>query len=95
MPGSAYMGARTQMTVPEGADHIGEIQAWDMNTGEEVWTREFDSHNWGGILTTSGNLIFSGGTSDRCLGRIMPPRGVVVGIQNQLRDYRRAFHLFS
>ena len=65
MPGSAYMGARTQMTVPEGADHIGEIQAWDMDTGEEVWTREFESHNWGGILTTSGNLIFSGGTSDR------------------------------
>lgn len=36
-----------------------------MNTGEEVWTREFDSHNWVGILTTSGDLIFSGGTTDR------------------------------
>ena len=36
-----------------------------MDTGEEVWTREFDSHNWGGILTTRGNLIFSGGTTDR------------------------------
>ncbi|MDP6414650.1 MAG: PQQ-dependent dehydrogenase, methanol/ethanol family, partial [Gammaproteobacteria bacterium] len=65
MPGSSYTGARTQMTVPEPAEHIGEIQAWDMNTGEEVWTREFESHNWGGILTTSGNLVFSGGTSDR------------------------------
>ncbi len=65
MPGSSFTGARTQMTVPETAEHIGEIQAWDMNTGEEVWTREFESHNWGGILTTSGNLVFSGGTSDR------------------------------
>ena len=36
-----------------------------MNTGEEVWTVELESHNWGGILTTAGNLIFSGGTSDR------------------------------
>ncbi|MEX0619162.1 MAG: PQQ-dependent dehydrogenase, methanol/ethanol family [Pseudohongiellaceae bacterium] len=64
-PGSAYMGARSQMSLREGADHIGEIQAWDMNTGEQVWTREFPSHNWGGILTTAGNLVFSGGTPDR------------------------------
>ncbi|MEZ5492795.1 MAG: methanol/ethanol family PQQ-dependent dehydrogenase [Gammaproteobacteria bacterium] len=65
MPGSSYTGARTEFTLREGADHIGEIQAWNMNTGEEVWTREFESHNWGGILTTGGNLIFSGGTTDR------------------------------
>ncbi|MDA1371800.1 MAG: methanol/ethanol family PQQ-dependent dehydrogenase [Proteobacteria bacterium] len=65
MPGSAFTGARSQMTVVEGSDHIGEIQAWDMNTGEQVWTREFETSNWGGILTTSGNLVFSGGTSDR------------------------------
>ncbi len=65
LPGSAYIGARSTFSLREGADHIGEIQAWDMNTGEEVWTREFESHNWGGILTTRGNLIFSGGTSDR------------------------------
>lgn len=65
MPGSSYTGARTQFTLRDGADSIGEIQAWNMNTGEEVWTREFADHNWGGILTTSGNLIFSGGTPDR------------------------------
>lgn len=64
-PGSSYTGARSDFTLQEGTDHIGEIQAWNMNTGEEVWTREFDSHNWGGILTTSGNLVFSGGTTDR------------------------------
>lgn len=63
--GSTFIGARTDFTLREGADHIGEIQAWNMNTGEEVWTREFESQNWGGILTTSGNLIFSGGTTDR------------------------------
>lgn len=63
--GSTYIGARSDFSIREGATHIGEIQAWNMNTGEEVWTREFESHNWGGILTTSGNLIFSGGTTDR------------------------------
>lgn len=65
MPGSAYMGARTEFSLREGTDTIGEIQAWDMDSGEQVWTREFSDHNWGGILTTAGNLIFSGGTPDR------------------------------
>ncbi len=65
MPGSSYTGARTEFSLREGTNHIGEIQAWNMNTGEKVWTREFVDHNWGGILTTGGNLVFSGGTPDR------------------------------
>ena len=65
MPGSSYTGARTEFTLRDPEGNIGEIQAWDMNSGEEVWSVEFQSHNWGGILTTGGNLIFSGGTSDR------------------------------
>ena len=50
--------------VPD-ADHLGELQAWNLSTGEEVWTQEFESHNWGPILTTGGGLVFSGGTNDR------------------------------
>lgn len=65
MPGSSYTGARSEFTLRGDPDHIGEIQAWNLNTGEEVWTREFASHNWGGILTTRGGLLFSGGTTDR------------------------------
>jgi alcohol dehydrogenase (cytochrome c) len=50
----------------EGADHVGELQAWDLATGERVWTREFGEFaNWGPILTTAGNLVFQGGTADR------------------------------
>jgi alcohol dehydrogenase (cytochrome c) len=30
-----------------------------------VWTHEFEAANWGGVLTTAGNLVFMGGTSDR------------------------------
>ncbi len=65
-PGQGFTGtANMSASVVEGADHIGEIQAWNMNTGEEVWTREFELANWGPILATGGNLIFSGGTADR------------------------------
>jgi alcohol dehydrogenase (cytochrome c) len=44
---------------------IGEIQAWDISTGKQVWTHKFPTFMWGPILTTGGNLVFAGGTNDR------------------------------
>ncbi len=45
---------------------IGQLQAWDMNKGEMVWSQEFnDTPFWGPILSTGGNLVFTGGTNDR------------------------------
>src|SRR5690606_23364277 len=64
-PGQSYTGAMTQFWIVDGADHIGELQAWDLSTGEEVWTVEFESPNWGPVLTTAGGLVFMGGTNDR------------------------------
>ncbi|MDG2177139.1 MAG: PQQ-dependent dehydrogenase, methanol/ethanol family [Gammaproteobacteria bacterium] len=65
-PGQGFTGTtNSSASIIEGADHIGEIQAWNVNTGEEVWTKEFELANWGPILATAGNLIFSGGTADR------------------------------
>ena len=65
-PGAAYTGATSRVFVADGADHLGELQAWDLSTGEQVWTHEFpESQNWGPILTTGGGLVFSGGTHDR------------------------------
>ena len=64
-PGRPFTGASTQTFVVEDADHLGELQAWNLETGEEVWTREFESHNWGPVLTTAGGLVFAGGTNDR------------------------------
>ena len=46
-------------------DHIGELQAWNIAAGTKAWTVKFPFHNWGPILTTGGNLVFSGGTNDR------------------------------
>ncbi len=65
VPGRSYTGASTEMMVQPDADHIGEIQAWDLDRGERVWVREFESHNWGPVLTTGGGLVFAGGTHDR------------------------------
>ena len=68
-PGRAYMGRGTSENggfyVRDGADHIGELQAWNVDTGERAWTTTFDSHNWGPTLATGGDLVFMGGTNDR------------------------------
>ncbi|MCY3730996.1 MAG: methanol/ethanol family PQQ-dependent dehydrogenase [Rhodospirillaceae bacterium] len=63
--GQRFVGADIQLHVAEGADHIGELQAWDMATGERVWTHEFELNNWGPVLATGGGLVFLGGTPDR------------------------------
>ena len=52
-------------TVP-GADHFGEVQAWNVDTGQKAWTHNYaKTPNWGSMLTTGGGLVFSGGTNDR------------------------------
>ncbi|MEQ8494855.1 MAG: PQQ-binding-like beta-propeller repeat protein, partial [Gammaproteobacteria bacterium] len=68
-PGELYLGLpidKLEVFPRKGADdHIGELQAWDMRTGEHVWTQTFASHNWGPVLATAGGLVFAGGTNDR------------------------------
>jgi len=65
-PGARYLGARTTLSVAPGADHIGEVQAWNVDTGKRVWTHTYaNSQNWGPMLATAGGLVFSGGTNDR------------------------------
>src|SRR5206468_3972276 len=53
------------LSLRPGATSIGEVQAWNMNTGQKVWTHAFKWQNWGPVLTTGGGLVFSGGTNDR------------------------------
>jgi len=66
-PGSSYTGATSTLYLAEGADHIGEVQAWNVDTGQRVWTHTYGraSANWGPMLATGGGLVFSGGTNDR------------------------------
>jgi alcohol dehydrogenase (cytochrome c) len=69
IPGASFtrgtQGAILEIYLAEGADHIGEVQAWDLGTGEKVWTHEFESQNWGPLMSTAGGLTFGGGTNDR------------------------------
>ena len=66
VPGRGYSGATVGFYLAPGADHVGEVQAWNVDTGERVWThRMAASSNWGPMLATAGGLVFSGGTSDR------------------------------
>jgi alcohol dehydrogenase (cytochrome c) len=53
------------VTAVDGADHFGELQAWDVDTGKRVWTTNLPSQTWGPVLATGGGVIFSGGTNDR------------------------------
>jgi len=65
-PGRNYTGATTDLYIYPGSDHIGEVQAWNVDTGKRVWTHNFaKSANWGPTMTTGGGLVFSGGTNDR------------------------------
>jgi alcohol dehydrogenase (cytochrome c) len=58
-------GDSSDIYLADGADHIGEVQAWDLSTGKKVWTHTFpDSQNWGPLLATGGGLVFGGGTND-------------------------------
>ena len=64
-PGQRFVGADSETRIADQADHIGELQAWDLNAGERVWTHEFEFHNWGPVLATGEDLVFAGGTNDR------------------------------
>ncbi len=50
---------------PEAEQYIGELQAWNLDTEEKVWSVKFPDHNWGPVLATAGDLVFMGGTNDR------------------------------
>jgi len=65
--GKGYTGVRLLPgAIVPGADHFGEVQAWNVDTGQKVWTHNYaKSPNWGGMLATGGGLVFSGGTADR------------------------------
>jgi alcohol dehydrogenase (cytochrome c) len=64
--GGRRAATTNQMYIAPGADHISEVQAWNVDTGKKAWSHNFkDSPNWGPILTTGGGLVFSGGTNDR------------------------------
>jgi alcohol dehydrogenase (cytochrome c) len=66
--GRGYAGVNMggPLVAPQSIDHFGEVQAWNVDTGQKVWTHNFEkSPNWGAMLATAGGLVISGGTNDR------------------------------
>ncbi len=57
--GGAYLGAGfTIKTLND--DYIGALRAIDPTTGKIVWEAKNGAPLWGGVLTTGGNLVFTG-----------------------------------
>jgi alcohol dehydrogenase (cytochrome c) len=79
--GASYTGVEDgggSYVVP-GADHIGEVQAWNVDTGQKVWTHNYEkSPNWGSMLATAGGLVFTGGTSDRKIHAFDAAKGTLL-----------------
>ena len=57
---------------------VGELQAWDLNTGKQVWMHSYKTFNWGPLMTTGGNLVFAGGTNDRMFRAFDAKTGAVL-----------------
>ncbi|MCJ2182646.1 methanol/ethanol family PQQ-dependent dehydrogenase [Novosphingobium sp. 1949] len=57
--GAAYLGAGFTIK-PIAEDHIGALRAMDPKTGKIVWEYKNKAPLWGGVLTTRGNLVFTG-----------------------------------
>jgi len=66
-PGRSFAGSQSGgSSLRPGADHVGEVQAWNVDTGQLAWTHRYRrSPNWGSMLATAGGVVFSGGTVDR------------------------------
>jgi alcohol dehydrogenase (cytochrome c) len=67
--GKSFAGTRSGMPyLAPGATHVGEVQAWHVDTGQRVWTHAYEkTPNWGSMLVTGGGVVFTGGTNDRKL----------------------------
>ena len=57
--GAAYLGAGFTIK-PLYDDHIGVLRAIDPATGKVAWEYKNKAPLWGGVLTTGGNLVFTG-----------------------------------
>src|SRR5258708_21894126 len=64
--GERFMGvAKNVMKMVAGADHIGELQAWDPDSGKKMWTTYLPSFNSSPVLATVVCLLFTAGTKRR------------------------------
>ena len=68
------------LPVAPGADHFGEVQAWNVDTGQRVWTHDFaKSINWGPMLVHEpAGWCSAAGPTIGCSGPTTPRSGKVL-----------------
>jgi lanthanide-dependent methanol dehydrogenase len=57
--GTPYLGMEVRMYAGPGG-HRGEVTAWDVAAGREVWTIKETFPAWSGAAVTAGDLVFYG-----------------------------------
>jgi PQQ-dependent dehydrogenase (methanol/ethanol family) len=57
--GTPYVGMEVRMYAGPGG-HRGELTAWDVAAGREVWTIKEEFPVWSGVAVTAGDLVFYG-----------------------------------
>jgi hypothetical protein len=90
--GTPYVGMDVRMYAGPGG-HRGELSAWDVAGGREVWTIKEDFPAWSGAAVTAGELRVL-----RHHGRLVqsgacPDRGAALAVQGRLRHRRPAHGL--
>jgi quinohemoprotein ethanol dehydrogenase len=63
--GKEYIGSVWQPV--EKSPHLGTVTALDIKTNKIVWQKNWDTIAYSGILTTKGNLLFTGHNDGRIL----------------------------
>jgi alcohol dehydrogenase (cytochrome c) len=64
--GQIWLGADPDSLklLPRG-NHMGELQAWNLDSGKLAWMHPFRYQYFDSVLSTAGDLVFTGGTNDR------------------------------
>ena len=104
-PGKLYLGIdrpKTSMSMRQGASHIGELQAWDMNKRPESVDPQVHLAELGPRADHGRWLVFLGGTNDRNFRAFDAKSGGmlwefktnsgVTGVPSILRGRRRPVH---
>jgi alcohol dehydrogenase (cytochrome c) len=66
--GQLWLGAdieKLDLSLPTKPTYMGELQAWDVAANKKVWSHKFPQQLFASVLSTQGDLVFVGGTSDR------------------------------
>jgi alcohol dehydrogenase (cytochrome c) len=73
MPGERYTGVtKSVLLTVAGADHIGELQAWDLDSGKRAWTTKLPSQNWGPFSRPAATFCSRAVPMTACFVRSMP-----------------------